>query len=78
MRGMERLSRRQGFTPSRHRAAAPLRRREPRRRPAAPPRRQVHLLQRPVLQLRRVVPDANDPGSGAGGPLEGPLLPQLI
>jgi hypothetical protein len=41
-------------------------------------RRQADLLPRPELQLRRVVPDAPDPGPGAGGPAERELVPELV
>jgi hypothetical protein len=74
----ERLPRRGG----RRRAveAPALRRREPggRGRGGGAPRRQVDLLQRPQLQLRRVVAHAPDPRPGAGRLPEGELLPELI
>jgi hypothetical protein len=52
-------------------------RREP-HRPAAATGRQADILQRPELELGRVVTDAPDPGPGAGAPVEGQLLPELV
>ena len=53
-------------------------RREPRRLAAATAGRQADLLQRPELELGRVVADAADPGPGAGAPVEVQLLPELV